>query len=163
MIRRAYIGLGSNVGDRMAMLRAALAELPRLGSLCGVSRVYETEPVGYAEQDNFLNAVVRLDTPLEPEALLAELKTAEARLGRLPRFLNGPREIDLDLLLLGDVVRAADPVLPHPRMGERRFVLEPLRDLAPELRIPGRGSVRELLAALPPGGIREWPDSLDAS
>jgi 2-amino-4-hydroxy-6-hydroxymethyldihydropteridine diphosphokinase len=142
----AYVGLGSNLGDREATLRRA-AELIGAQRL---STIIETEPWGYEHQPRFLNAVAEIDTPLESQQLLTHLLDVERRLGRErvgPRW--GPRTIDLDLLLYGDeVIDEAGLQVPHPRLHERLFVLEPLAELAPELEIPGYGTVRELLAGL---------------
>lgn len=142
----AYVGLGSNLGDRRAILASALDALgPRR-----VSRILETEPWGRAEQPPFLNAVAELDTDLEPEPLLARLMDVEALHGRLRTERWGPRTLDLDLLLYGDrAISVPGLAVPHPRMAERRFVLDGLADLAPDLRVPGTGrTVRELLARL---------------
>jgi len=151
-VTRAYVGLGSNLGDREALLRASLVALesdPAI-EVVAVSSFRETEPVGYLDQPRFLNAVAALETTLAPRALLERLLAIERGLGRVregPRF--GPRPIDLDLLLHGDAV-VAEPRLtvPHPRLHERRFVLEPLAELAPALEVPGRGRVDTLLAGL---------------
>jgi 2-amino-4-hydroxy-6-hydroxymethyldihydropteridine diphosphokinase len=145
----AYVGLGSNLGDREALIRRA-AELIGARRL---SSLLETEPWGYADQPMFLNAVAEVDTPLEPRALLDLLLDVERRLGRErvgPRW--GPRTIDLDLLLYGDRL-IAEPglVVPHPGLATRRFVLEPLAELAPTLKIPGNGTVQALLAGLQSG------------
>jgi 2-amino-4-hydroxy-6-hydroxymethyldihydropteridine diphosphokinase len=142
----AYIGLGSNLGDREAAIRAA-AELIGVDRL---SSIVETEPWGYEDQPRFLNAVAELDTELPPRVLLELLLEVERQLGRErtgPRY--GPRTIDLDLLLYGGE-RIDEPGLevPHPRLHERLFVLEPLAELAPDLQIPGSGTVRETLAGL---------------
>jgi 2-amino-4-hydroxy-6-hydroxymethyldihydropteridine diphosphokinase len=147
-----HIGLGGNLGDREATLRAAL---DRLGSEDGievvrVSSLRETDPVGYTDQPRFLNGVAELETELAPRELLERLLAVERDLGRVregPRY--GPRTIDLDLLLYGDAV-VDEPGLriPHPRMTERRFVLEPLAELEPDLVIPGRGRLRDLLSGL---------------
>jgi 2-amino-4-hydroxy-6-hydroxymethyldihydropteridine diphosphokinase len=142
----AYVGLGANLGDREASIRRA-AELIGAARL---SPIIETEPWGYADQPRFLNAVAEVDTALAPTELLRLLLDVERTLGRErngPRY--GPRTIDLDLLLYGDV-RLDDPGLqvPHPRLHERLFVLEPLAELAPDLEIPGVGTVRETLAEL---------------
>ena len=149
---RAYVGLGSNLGDREAALRSALAALaadPRV-ELLGVSAFRETEPVGFVDQPRFLNAAVALETPLAPRPLLELLVGVERALGRTrsgPRF--GPRTIDLDLLIYDDVV-VDEPglTLPHPRLHQRRFVLEPLAELDPWLVVPGRGPVKALLAGV---------------
>jgi dihydroneopterin aldolase/2-amino-4-hydroxy-6-hydroxymethyldihydropteridine diphosphokinase len=147
--RRAFLGLGSNLGDRWAALRAAVAGIP---DVVAVSPVYETEPVGGPPgQPTYLNAVVQLDTPLSPRELLELAHRLEAAAGRErdPRGeRNAPRTLDVDVLLVGDlVVDEPDLAVPHPRMGERRFVLQPLSDLAPDA-VPdgwaarGVGSVR---------------------
>lgn len=145
---RAYVGLGSNLGDREAALRSALELLGE--DVVAVSTLRETEPVGYLDQPAFLNAAAALETALEPHALLERLLAVERELGRTrdgPRF--GPRTIDLDLLLYEDrVIDEPGLVVPHPRMAERRFVLEPLAELDPDLAVPGRGRVADLLARL---------------
>jgi 2-amino-4-hydroxy-6-hydroxymethyldihydropteridine diphosphokinase len=145
-VTTAYVGLGANLGDREATIRRA-AEL--LGAR-RVSTLIETEPWGYADQPRFLNGVAELETDEGPAALLARLLEVERELGRTregPRY--GPRTIDLDLLLYGDE-RIDEPGLtvPHPRLHERAFVLEPLAELAPGLVVPGRGSIQALLAGL---------------
>jgi len=144
----AYIGLGSNVGDRAGYLQAALQELDRVSDLrvVGVSPVYETAPAGVLEQPDFLNAVVEVRSHLEPRTLLREMQRIEDRLGRTRTERWGPRTIDLDLLFHGDaVLDEEDLVLPHPRLHERAFVLVPLCDLAPDLVHPLLGkAVREL-------------------
>ena len=142
----AYIGLGSNLGDRESLIRRA-AEL--IGAT-RLSEVRETEPWGYEQQPRFLNAVAEVETELPPRRLLDHLLDVEARLGRErvgPKW--GPRTIDLDLLLYGDeTVDEPGLVVPHPRLLEREFVLEPLADLVPWLRIPGNGTVHDALAGL---------------
>jgi 2-amino-4-hydroxy-6-hydroxymethyldihydropteridine diphosphokinase len=142
----AYVGLGSNLGDREATIRRA-AELIGARRL---STIRETEPWGYADQPRFLNAVAELDTALGPRALLDRLLAVERELGRErtgPRY--GPRTIDLDLLLYGDeTVSEPGLTVPHPRLAERLFVLEPLAELAPGLDVPGAGEVQELLRGL---------------
>jgi 2-amino-4-hydroxy-6-hydroxymethyldihydropteridine diphosphokinase len=145
----AYVGLGSNLGDREAAIRRA-AELIGARRL---SPIVETDPWGYADQPRFLNAVAEVETPLAPRPFLDHLLDVERRLGRErigPRW--GPRTIDLDLLLWGDE-RVSEPGLevPHPRICERLFVLEPLAALAPERKIPGNGTVSEALAGLQSG------------
>jgi 2-amino-4-hydroxy-6-hydroxymethyldihydropteridine diphosphokinase len=147
-----YIGLGSNLGDREATIRRALELLAADGAIEveAVSSLRETEPVGYVDQPRFLNGAAALRTELAPRAVLERLQQVEAALGRDRtgrRF--GPRTIDLDLLLY-DGVQVDEPGLeiPHPRLVERRFVLEPLAELDSTLEVPGRGSVQALLAAL---------------
>jgi 2-amino-4-hydroxy-6-hydroxymethyldihydropteridine diphosphokinase len=147
-----YIGLGANLGDREATIRTALALLAAEGDIEveAVSSLRETDPVGYEDQPRFLNGAAALRTELAPRALLDRLQDVERRLGRDrsgPRF--GPRTIDLDLLVYGSA-EIDEPGLriPHPRLHERRFVLEPLAELDDRLEVPGRGSVRALLAGL---------------
>jgi 2-amino-4-hydroxy-6-hydroxymethyldihydropteridine diphosphokinase len=145
-VTTAYVGLGSNLGDREALIRRA-AELIGAKRL---SAIVETEPWGYRAQPMFLNAVAELETELTARALLDHLLDVERRLGRErvgPRW--SARTIDLDLLLYGGAV-IDEPGLevPHPRLQQRRFVLEPLAELVPELKIPGNGTVREALAGL---------------
>jgi 2-amino-4-hydroxy-6-hydroxymethyldihydropteridine diphosphokinase len=149
-VTTAYVGLGANLGDREAAIRKAAGMLGKHR----LSTVRETEPWGYAdEQPAFLNAVAEIDTGLTPRELLGRLLAIEGELGRTragPR--RGPRTIDLDLLLHGDAV-VDDPGLtvPHPRLHERLFALEPLFELAPELVVPGQGRVADLLARLQSG------------
>ena len=150
---RAYVGLGGNLGDREATLRAAVQLLdaePNV-AVVAVSSFVETEPWGYADQAWFLNGVCAVETELGPRELLARLLAVERRLGRTrgdgPRF--GPRTVDLDLLVHGDLV-VDEPGLqvPHPRLAERRFALAPLAEIAPDLVVPGHGPVADLLAGV---------------
>lgn len=136
---KIYIALGSNVGDRKAFLRTAMLQLDQLEGfrVQRVSRFYETEPVGVVHQDLFLNAVLEGETTLSPKLLLGSLKAIEGDVGRIHREKWGPREIDLDLLLYGDlIVEEPDCVIPHPRLHERDFVLVPLSELNPGLIHP---------------------------
>jgi 2-amino-4-hydroxy-6-hydroxymethyldihydropteridine diphosphokinase len=144
--------LGTNLGDREANLRRAIAWLRRETTVEAVSAVYETAPMYDTEQGAFLNMCVAARTGLAPEALLARLKAAEAEIGRVPSRPNGPRLIDLDLLLYGDrVVDRPELVVPHPRMAERGFVLAPAADVAAGWTHPVEGrSVAALLQALGP-------------
>jgi 2-amino-4-hydroxy-6-hydroxymethyldihydropteridine diphosphokinase len=154
-MRDGHLGLGSNVGDRAAHLRAAIEALNRGGAeVEASSSLYETEPVGEVlDQPDFLNAAVRVRTDLEPEALLDLCKAIEVERGRLldaPR--HSPRQLDLDLLLLGDLELTTDRLtLPHREVRSRRFVLEPLLELDPELTLPDGTSLAGALAALGPG------------
>lgn len=149
---RAYVGLGSNLGDREAAIRRAvdaLAADPAI-AVVAVSALRETEPVGFADQPRFLNGAAALETELTPRELLDRLLEVERELGRTrggERY--GPRTIDLDLLLY-DRLELDEPGLtvPHPRLHERPFVLEPLAELDAALEVPGRGPVQELLAGL---------------
>ena len=150
-----YLGLGSNVGDRMAHLRAATELLPRHGAqVTAVSSVYETEPVGeILDQPDFLNAAVRIETDLEPEGLLDACKAIEVEQGRMfggPR--HGPRPLDVDLLLLGDVeLKTERLTLPHPQVTSRRFVLTPLLELDADLALPDGTVLSEALERLGEG------------
>lgn len=139
-MRRGYLGLGSNEGDRLGALRAARDELGRRGvTVVAVSSVYETAPQGEVlDQPDFLNACIAIDTDLGPEALLDACKDVERALGRVPGGpRHGPRPIDVDLLLLGDLVHRSERLtLPHPEVTARRFVLEPLLELDPALALP---------------------------
>ena len=147
---RAYIGVGANLGDREATIRAAVG---RLGDeVVAVSALRETEPWGVTDQPPFLNGAVLLETDRPPRALLERLLEVERELGRVRERRYGPRTIDLDLLLYGDrVVDEPGLAVPHPRLHERAFALEPLLDLDPDLEIPGRGPVSDLLAGLQSG------------
>lgn len=147
----AYVGLGANIGEPRRQLLGALEELDRLPGtrLRARSSLYRSAPVGYAAQPDFLNAVAALDTELEPAALLDALQAIEAGHGRERSFRNAPRTLDLDLLLYGERIERTDRLtLPHPRMHERSFVLQPLAEIAPEAAVPGRGTASELLASL---------------
>lgn len=143
---RAYVAMGANLGDRLGTLRLAVDLLGRLGTVEAVSSVYETEPVGYADQPSFLNMVVGLETSLEPVVLMQSLLDIEQELGRIRSFQNAPRTLDLDLLLFGDRV-TAEPMLtlPHPRMRERAFVLVPLTEIAADALDPINGQTIETL------------------
>ncbi|MEX1045170.1 MAG: 2-amino-4-hydroxy-6-hydroxymethyldihydropteridine diphosphokinase [Chthoniobacterales bacterium] len=150
------IALGSNLGDRLAGLRAGrdfLLALHEGPAPAAVSPVYETDPVGCPPGSfAFLNAVLEIETSLEPDVLLTRLAAFEHTLGRpAERSVNAPRPLDLDILYAGaNEIRSADLTLPHPRLAERRFVLQPLADLRPHLVLPGQSrSVWQLLAALP--------------
>jgi 2-amino-4-hydroxy-6-hydroxymethyldihydropteridine diphosphokinase len=152
---RGYLGLGSNVGDSAAHLRAAVELLPAHGvEVEAVSSTYATEPVGEVlDQPDFLNAAIRIRTELEPEQLLDACKAVEAERGRSfagPR--HGPRPLDVDLLLLGDVELESERLrLPHREVTSRRFVLAPLLELDPELTLPDGTRLADALAALPQG------------
>ena len=149
---KTYLSLGSNVGDRHANLREAIAALERIGvRVLRVSSIYETEPVDYLHQGWFLNCVVEAETALEPLALLCALRGIEVAMGSTKPVPKGPRLIDMDVLLYGnETVDTAELQVPHPRMRSRRFVLVPLAEIAPELRHPSwNETVQELLAGTP--------------
>jgi 2-amino-4-hydroxy-6-hydroxymethyldihydropteridine diphosphokinase len=147
----AYIGLGANLGDRHENLREAVRRLRKLGRVTAVSSLYETAPVGYVDQPPFLNAVVGLETRHGPQELMAALLAIERDLGRTRSFQDAPRTLDLDLLLYGEATFATqDLTVPHPRLHERLFVLEPLAEIAPDAWHPCLNeSALALLAALP--------------
>lgn len=159
----AYLGLGSNLGDRVATIHEALRQLDAHEAIAVLrtSRLYETEPVGPVAQGRFVNAVTELRTTLDPRALLGVAQAVEARLGRRRGERWGPRTIDIDLLLLGEAVIAEpDLIVPHPEMTRRLFVLTPLCELIPEARHPTNGrrmiALREALGA--PEGVKALPD-----
>jgi len=156
-LKTVYLALGSNIGDREANLRAAIEHISAAGiPVRRESPIYETEPVGSKDQRWFLNMVVQAETALFPSQLLTRTGKIELALGRVRTVPNGPRTIDIDILLYGSaVVRTPRLEIPHPRMQERRFVLAPLADLAPDLRHPAlRQTVRQLLEAAPPQTVR---------
>jgi 2-amino-4-hydroxy-6-hydroxymethyldihydropteridine diphosphokinase len=151
-LTRAYVGLGANLGDRELTIHRAVELLGAMPGIevVAVSRLRETDPVGYEDQPRFLNGAAALDTELSPRKLLHRLLAVERDLGRIrgdgPRF--GPRAIDLDLLLFGDEIVDEDGLaVPHPRLAERRFALEPLHELDPGLTLPDGRAVRDLLAS----------------
>ena len=146
-----YLGLGANLGDRRANLANALDLLARKVQVARVSGLYETEPVGYAGQPRFLNAVAFVRTALSPQQLLALLKRIERKLGRTPGFRNALRPVDIDILLYGGLVTdSPELTVPHPRLHERAFVLAPLAEIAPEAWHPVmRKTARDLLAEAP--------------
>lgn len=152
----AYVALGANLGDPASTVRAAfgaLANLPE-SRVVQTSSLYRTAPVGLADQPDFINAVAALETTLAPESLLDALLDLENRFGRLRAEKNGPRTLDLDLLLYNDQFLDLPRLqLPHPRLHLRAFVLQPLAEIAPELEIPGRGQIAAWLPAVANQGI----------
>lgn len=150
-MKRAFVALGANIGDPVATVQAAfqaLASLPDV-RLVRASSLYRTAPVGLRHQPDFINAVAEVETALEPHALLAALLGLEAGFGRVRDRRNGPRTLDLDLLLYdGLCLDTPNLTVPHPRLHLRAFVLVPLSEIAPDLAIPGRGSVKAWLPAV---------------
>ena len=153
MHKIVYLSLGSNLGDRAGNIRAALDRLGDLGTVQAVSAFYETEPVGLTAQPWFLNCAAKFDTEKMPRQLIAGILGIEQSMGRQRKQKNGPRLIDIDILLFGtSVIDTNSLTVPHPRLHERRFVLEPLAEIAPDVRHPVfKQSIRQLRDALPPG------------
>ena len=155
MKKTVYLSLGSNVGDRAANLRTAIQGLEELGHVTSTSSFYETEPVDVKDQPWFLNCVVKLETELMPKQLLNAVLALEERMGRRRKQPKGPRAIDVDILLFGNsMIESKELVVPHPRMHERRFVLEPMAEIAGEMRHPGlKRTMRELRDGLADGAV----------
>lgn len=155
MMHTTYLALGTNLGQRLENLRAAINALAPDIQVLAESPVYETEPWGYADQPPFLNLVLRAESDLSPCDLLGRLKEIESSLGRTPTFRNGPRLIDLDILFYDDLVLDTPPlVIPHPRLHERAFVLVPLAEIAPKLVHPLLGlSVAQLVETVDRHGV----------
>lgn len=153
MHKIVYLSLGSNLDDRAANLRNAIGKLAELGRVEGVSAFYETEPVGLTAQPWFLNCAAKLDTEKMPRQLITGILNLEQQMGRQRKQKNGPRIIDIDILLFGtSIIETAGLTVPHPRMHERRFVLEPLAEIAPDVRHPVfKRTIRELRDGLPAG------------
>ncbi len=158
------LGLGANVGDPAENLRCVIRTLSRECKILRVSAGYRTEPVGYDDQDWYLNAAAVVSTQLQPEALLRLIARIEASMGRERTVPNGPRTIDIDILLYGDLTRLSNPTVPHPRMHKRRFVLEPAVEIAGDwVHSTGRQTLRAMLDRLGPGEAVEkvslvnWP------
>jgi 2-amino-4-hydroxy-6-hydroxymethyldihydropteridine diphosphokinase len=150
-VTRAAVALGSNIQEPEAQVTRAFGELDALPGtrVLARSRLHRTAPVGHVDQPDFVNACALIDTQLEPRALLAELLTLEKRHGRVRSIPNGPRTLDLDIVLYGDrVIDEPGLKVPHPRAHERAFVLVPLIEAWPDAAIPGRGAARELLRQL---------------
>jgi len=148
-----YLSLGANVGDRSAQLREATDRLSKLGRVLAVSSLYETEPVEFTQQPWFLNCAIAIETSKTPQQLMASILRIEEEMGRRRVQKKGPRSIDIDILLFGDmIVESKELTIPHPAMHQRRFVLEPLAEIAPQALHPTfKKTIRELLDALPTG------------
>ena len=155
-----YIGLGSNLGDRLANLQHAIEEIAVFAQIGSQSSVYETEPWGYADQSCFLNQVIAIATALKPEVLLLKMKKIEKALGRKRTFRYGPRVIDLDILLYkNEIICTPLLTIPHAAMHERAFVIVPLAEIAPKLVHPLMGkTMQELQDGMDVSGIRKYED-----
>lgn len=153
MRKTVYLSLGSNLGDREANLRTAIEKLREIGDPVAVSTFYETEPVDVGAQPWFLNCAVKLETEKMPRQLIASILALEQEMGRSRKQKKAPRTIDIDILLFGSsIIGIPSLTVPHAKMHERRFVLEPLAEIAPEVRHPVfKRTIRELRDALPPG------------
>jgi len=148
-VAKAYILAGSNLGDRKANVRFALASLAKGGTILKISSFFETEPVGFSDQPWFLNLAIALETMLPPSELLSICQSIENSCGRVRSFPNAPRTLDLDILLYGKaVINEPDLIIPHPRLPERRFALEPLAQIAPDFMHPVlKKTIQSLLEA----------------
>ena len=155
MPKLVYLSLGSNVGDRDAQLRDALDRLSVIGHVVAVSSVYETEPVEFTEQPWFLNCAVAIETDKTPQQLMTAILSIEEEMGRRRVQKKGPRSIDIDILLFGDtIMESTELTIPHPALHQRRFVLEPLAEIAPEVSHPVlKKTIRELRDAIPEGQV----------
>lgn len=153
-----FLGLGSNMGDRREYLIQALKKLQKYVSIEKISSIYETEPVGYKEQDMFLNMVCQGKTSYPAQEMLHKAKTIETEMGREHTFRNGPRPIDIDILLYGSlVIKQEKLTVPHPRMAERAFVLIPLNEIAPDILDPATNrTIRQLSQNISSGGISRY-------
>ena len=163
MVATAALGIGSNLGDRLAHLQAAIDALAATDGveIFAVSGVYETDPVGGPEQDKFLNAVVLVESAIEVEALLRRCQAIEAERNRVREVRWGPRTLDIDILVYGEMASDdASLTLPHPRAAERAFVLVPWRDVEPNRQVAGLGSVSELAGSVDSSGVRPRADLL---
>ena len=155
----AYLSLGSNVGDRELSLHDAIERLRFAGRVVAASSLYETEPVEFTDQPWFLNCAVVLETTQTPEQLLATVLAVEREMGRVRTQKKGPRTIDIDILLFGErILDSPELTIPHPALHQRRFVLEPLAEIAPDVQHPIlEKSIRRLLEDLPTGqDVRKW-------
>ena len=154
---RIFIGLGTNLGDKLANLKAALEALQEFVVIAKISSIYETAPWGYAEQDDFYNIVIEVNTDLAPPDLLDRFKTLESDLGRTESFRYGPRIIDMDILMYADLIYVSEKLgIPHPRMTERAFVLAPFAEIAPEVIHPIlKKTIEQLLSEVDSSGVKK--------
>jgi len=153
-----YLSIGTNIEKRPANLKQAISLLPPQMTVKAKSKVYETPPWGYTEQDNFLNQVVKVTTYLEPENLLKHIKRMEVAMGRKSTFRYGPRLIDIDILFYDEeILETPALIIPHPNLHERGFVLLPMMDIAPDLIHPVmKKKIRELIGSCDMGGIKQF-------
>ena len=161
-VHTAFIGLGSNLANPSAQVLQAMQLIDQHHGIrvLAKSGLYRSAPVGYLEQPDFINAVIKVETQLAPLALLQTLLALEQENGRTREFQNAPRTLDLDVLLYGDLqMHERGLTIPHPRMHERAFVLLPLAEIAPGCAIPGRGSVSELLRAIDASGVKQLAET----
>ncbi len=149
-MNNVYISLGSNIGDREKNIKTAISELAQLGTIIDKSNIYETEPVGLKDQEDFLNMVLSLETDLSPTELIIKTQEIEHKIGRIREVANGPRKIDIDILTYGMKIIDTDNLkIPHPRMHKRKFVLLPLSEIAPKILHPIlKSTVQEMLKKL---------------
>jgi 2-amino-4-hydroxy-6-hydroxymethyldihydropteridine diphosphokinase len=155
MLPLVYLSLGSNIGDREAKLRDAVTRLSAVGRVTALSSFYETEPVEFTEQEWFLNCALALETAKAPQQLMAEILHIEEQMGRRRVQKKGPRSIDIDILLFNkEMIDSKELTIPHPAMHQRRFVLEPMAEIAPDVVHPVlKKTMRELLDVLPAGQL----------
>lgn len=157
MATSVYVGMGSNLGDPATTIQAAAHEVERLGFCARTSSLYRTKPQGGPAQPLYCNAVIMFQTSWRPVDLLTLLQRIERRFGRSRRIYWGPRTLDLDLLLFGDhVIKRRELTIPHPRMSLRRFVLEPLAELTPELKMPDGKTIAQWLENIPAQEVERW-------
>jgi 2-amino-4-hydroxy-6-hydroxymethyldihydropteridine diphosphokinase len=156
---RVYLGLGANLGDRQGNLRQAIQSIGAFASVEKESSIYETTPVGYLDQPDFLNMAIQVTTQLDPIRLIQALKQIEKQIGRKPSFRNAPRPIDIDILFYDDLVFETEKLaIPHPHMSERAFVLAPLTEIAPQAVHPVlKLTIAELLARVDQSGVKRLP------
>ena len=156
---RIFIGLGTNLGDKLANLQAALDALREFVTVTKISSIFQTTPWGYLDQDDFFNIVIEVNAILAPLELLDRLKTLESELGRTESFRYGPRIIDMDILMYGDLIYISERLeIPHPRMTERAFVLAPFAEIAPEVVHPIlKKTIEKLLSEVDSSGVRKLP------
>lgn len=151
MNNKIYIGIGTNIGNRQHNLQIAINEIAAFSTITKKSSIYETEPVGFRPQSDFLNMVIEIDTNLSPSELIIKLQEIEHKMGRIKEIINGPRIIDLDILLYNDsVINHPNLIIPHPRFSQRHFVLKPLSEIAPNIVHPTLNQDIKTLAEILP-------------